>query len=76
VLLQRGRGSTPLPAVRARAAGRTLALEFAEGWLETHPLTRVDLDQEARYLQAAGYVLSLDSSLYAPSLPSSSMSAS
>jgi exopolyphosphatase/guanosine-5'-triphosphate,3'-diphosphate pyrophosphatase len=58
VTLQRDRGSTPPPEIRARAVDRSLELEFPGGWLEHHPLTRADLEQEARYLQAAGFQLS------------------
>jgi exopolyphosphatase/guanosine-5'-triphosphate,3'-diphosphate pyrophosphatase len=57
VALQRGRGSTVPPPVRARALGQHLELEFPEDWLENNPLTRADLEQESRYLQAAGYQL-------------------
>ena len=60
VMLHRGRGGTPAPPVRARALERTLELAFPEGWLESHPLTRADLEQEARYLRAAGYLLSFE----------------
>jgi exopolyphosphatase / guanosine-5'-triphosphate,3'-diphosphate pyrophosphatase len=50
VLLHRSRspGSPPLPHMEATR--RKLRLEFPPGWLEEHPLTRADLEQEARYL--------------------------
>ena len=34
-----------------------LALEFEAGWLNDHPLTRADLEQEADYTRAAGFEL-------------------
>ncbi len=40
------------PEVGARANGQTLSLRFPDGWLAAHPLTRVDLEQEAQYLKA------------------------
>ncbi|HEA25798.1 MAG TPA: exopolyphosphatase [Ectothiorhodospiraceae bacterium] len=32
-------------------------LRFTKGWLDEHPLTRADLEQESKYLVAAGFVL-------------------
>lgn len=32
-------------------------LRFTQGWLNEHPLTRADLEQERKYLVAAGFVL-------------------
>ncbi|EGV51872.1 hypothetical protein [endosymbiont of Riftia pachyptila] len=37
--------------------GLSLTLEFPAGWLASHPLTRLELKQEASYLQAAGFSL-------------------
>jgi exopolyphosphatase/guanosine-5'-triphosphate,3'-diphosphate pyrophosphatase len=36
-----------------------LKLNFPEGWLDEHPLTRVELDDEAAYLADHGFTLSL-----------------
>jgi len=52
VLLHRSRGPGPAPALEIRASRRKLRLGFPPGWLESHPLTRADLEQEARYLSA------------------------
>lgn len=41
---------TGLPPVSLEASGHVLRLEFAEEWLERHPLTRSDLEREAKYL--------------------------
>ena len=43
-----------LPQISLRAKGRTIDVEFPAGWLDGHPLTVADLEQEVAYLQAAG----------------------
>jgi exopolyphosphatase / guanosine-5'-triphosphate,3'-diphosphate pyrophosphatase len=58
VLLHRSRKATPPPALEVSAGRRKLRLVFPEGWLESHPLTRADLEQEARYLAALELKLS------------------
>jgi exopolyphosphatase/guanosine-5'-triphosphate,3'-diphosphate pyrophosphatase len=57
VLLHRGRGPRALPEIGLHARGRSLEVEFPKGWLAEHPLTAADLEQEAGYLQAAGFKL-------------------
>ena len=57
VLLHRGRGPRSLPEVGLAARGRALELTFPRGWLAEHPLTALDLEQEAEYLSVAGYRL-------------------
>ena len=37
--------------------GKTIHLDFPTDWLGNHPLTQVDLEQEANYLKLAGYEL-------------------
>ena len=56
-LLNRGRSPRPRPRVRLTARKKALELRFPEGWLESHPLTRVDLDEEARWLSGVGFTL-------------------
>ena len=34
-----------------------LAIRFPDGWLEQHPLTQLDLEQECRYLRDVGFEL-------------------
>jgi exopolyphosphatase / guanosine-5'-triphosphate,3'-diphosphate pyrophosphatase len=58
VLLHRSRRPKPPPPIGVEATRRKLKLAFPEGWLEAHPLTLADLEQEARYLVAAGLKLS------------------
>jgi len=51
VLLQRSRGIGPLPKLRLNADGKSLQLNLPKSWLEAHPLTRADLEQERDYLK-------------------------
>jgi exopolyphosphatase/guanosine-5'-triphosphate,3'-diphosphate pyrophosphatase len=57
VLLHRGRGPRALPQLELSPKGRSLGITFPKGWLAEHPLTAADLEQEAAYLQAAGFRL-------------------
>ncbi len=52
-VLHRSRSPTPLPALRLKAGDRRLKLTFPSGWLNEHPLTRADLEQESSYLKSA-----------------------
>lgn len=54
VVLHRSRSSQPLPPLQLQADGSRLTLLFPPGWLDAHPLTRADLEQEAAYLEKAG----------------------
>ncbi|HTT09198.1 MAG TPA: exopolyphosphatase [Gammaproteobacteria bacterium] len=53
VVLQRSRTDTAPPKWELAAEDETLKLRFPDGWLETHPLTLADLEQEAEYLRPA-----------------------
>ncbi len=57
VVLHRSRSRQPLPEVQLQVAGPQLTLQFPAGWLEDHPLTRADLEQEADYLKNAAFEL-------------------
>jgi exopolyphosphatase/guanosine-5'-triphosphate,3'-diphosphate pyrophosphatase len=57
VLLHRARGPRALPEIDLRPKGRSLEAVFPKGWLEAHPLTAADLEQEVDYLRAAGFRL-------------------
>jgi exopolyphosphatase/guanosine-5'-triphosphate,3'-diphosphate pyrophosphatase len=57
VLLHRGRGPRSLPEIRLQVKGKQVELAFPRGWLEEHPLTAIDLDQEAESLAVAGFKL-------------------
>ena len=54
VVLNRSRANVDLSGVAALAQGEALAVAFPPGWLDAHPLTRADLEQEQAYLAAAG----------------------
>ncbi len=57
VVLHRGRHRQPLPPLTLRVHQQRLELRFPTGWLDEHPLTRADLEMEARYLRKAGFKL-------------------
>lgn len=61
VLMHRGRGDTEVPEIGLTARDTHLHLAFPPGWLERNPLSVIDLEQESRYLQAAGITLTLSS---------------
>ena len=61
VVLHRSRSSVPLPAIGLRVDRRQIELRFPPAWLEEHPLTRADLQNEARLLRKAGFALRLGS---------------
>jgi len=54
VLMHRGRSPDSKPDPSARAEDNRLILRFPEGWLAHHPLTRLEFEQEAERLAAAG----------------------
>jgi len=49
-VLHRSRSAVPLPRFRLGGDKRRLSLRLPAGWLDTHPLTRTDLEGEAQYL--------------------------
>ena len=51
VLLQRGRAADPAPPLELAAEDKLLQLRLARSWLDAHPLTRADLEQERDYLK-------------------------
>jgi exopolyphosphatase/guanosine-5'-triphosphate,3'-diphosphate pyrophosphatase len=59
VVLHRGRSNEPLPAISLRVEGQRMFLSFPPAWLVEHPLTRADLQMEARVLRKAGLELRL-----------------
>jgi exopolyphosphatase / guanosine-5'-triphosphate,3'-diphosphate pyrophosphatase len=58
VLLHRSRSPAPPPPLEHRGDAPQAAAELSPGWLDSHPLTRADLEQEARYLAALDLKLS------------------
>lgn len=57
VLLHRGRSADTKPNPQLRVSGNTLVLSFPDAWLDHHPLSRAELEQEAGLLAAAGMTL-------------------
>jgi exopolyphosphatase/guanosine-5'-triphosphate,3'-diphosphate pyrophosphatase len=58
VLLHRGRSPSTKPNPLLQIEGDGLSLSFPDDWLSAHPLTRLELEQEAVLLKAAGIRLS------------------
>lgn len=54
VLINRSRSLDPQPEIAIDAIKGGFSIGFPEGWLDAHPLTRADLEQEKKYLAAAG----------------------
>jgi exopolyphosphatase / guanosine-5'-triphosphate,3'-diphosphate pyrophosphatase len=52
VLLHRNRGHRPLPYIGLEADEEHLLVSLPTAWIRRHPLTRLDLDQEAGLLAA------------------------
>ncbi len=57
VVLNRARTRQPLPALTLAVSQQRMELRFPAGWLDEHPLTRADLEGEARFLRKAGFRL-------------------
>ena len=57
VVLHRGRTDAPLPSFGISARGRTVRLSLPGKWLQAHPLTQLDLEQDAEYLGGGGIQL-------------------
>jgi exopolyphosphatase/guanosine-5'-triphosphate,3'-diphosphate pyrophosphatase len=60
VALHRSRGGdAPLPELSIEEGKRSLQVRFPAGWLEANPLTAADLELETRYLESAGFQLTV-----------------
>jgi exopolyphosphatase/guanosine-5'-triphosphate,3'-diphosphate pyrophosphatase len=57
VLLHRNRSQAEEPEIQVSATEQSIQLKFPESWLEQHPLTLADLDQERKYLKPVCYKL-------------------
>jgi exopolyphosphatase/guanosine-5'-triphosphate,3'-diphosphate pyrophosphatase len=57
VLSHRARSPAAKPIPRIEAEENRISLVFPENWIDQHPLTRAELEQEANYLEAAGFLL-------------------
>ena len=59
-VLHRNRDSRPLPHAELTVTERELCLSLPDSWLRRHPLTRLDLAQEAEFLAPAGVILRIN----------------
>ncbi len=59
VIMHRSRSKARLPAFTLKVDGQKLELSFPSGWLNHHPLTRADLEQEAAYLRSIDFKLKI-----------------
>lgn len=59
-LLHRPRSRDPMPKLKLRVADRDLRIGLPKRWLEQHPLTALDLNQERKHLKALGFRLEVD----------------
>jgi exopolyphosphatase/guanosine-5'-triphosphate,3'-diphosphate pyrophosphatase len=57
VLLHRGRSAQALPKIELRVKGRSMEIAFPRNWIDDHPLTAADLEQEIEFLKVAGFKL-------------------
>ena len=59
-LLHRARGVDPMPKMALAVDDRLLTLKLPRRWVESHPLTALDLAQERKHLKALGFKLEID----------------
>ena len=59
VVLRRNRIGEPLPRINLQADGERLKVSIPVEWLDAHPLTRLDLEQESEFLEAVPLRLEL-----------------
>ena len=57
VILNRSRGTKASCDFTLQVDDKRIKLKFPAAWLKQQPLTRADLEQEAEYLYAAGFVM-------------------
>jgi len=62
VRLHRARSPRRLPSFRLEARAETLVVHLPASWLERHPLTRADLEEENAFLGGSGLQLSVETS--------------
>ena len=59
VRLHHSRSPELFPDLQLHTSKATLELSFPEGWLDEHPLTRADLEEEAELLKPVGLTLTV-----------------
>ncbi len=60
VIFHRGKKIDGLPALVLKANKKKMHLSIPSSWLEQHPLTHADLENESRYLDEIGYNLTIN----------------
>ena len=60
VRIHRGRDLEQVDPILRIIDDTELHLEFDENWLDEHPLTRLDLETEAKYLEKFGFTLTCE----------------
>lgn len=60
VVLNRSHTPNPIPVPVLSFSKKNIRIQLDKEWLDTHPLTRSDLETEATYLGKAGYILQID----------------
>jgi exopolyphosphatase/guanosine-5'-triphosphate,3'-diphosphate pyrophosphatase len=66
VRLHRHRSAEPRPAITFRPYAHRLVMEFPQGWLDAHAMTRLDLEKEAVRLAPLGFQLEVRDQTPAP----------
>ena len=61
LILRRDRNDAPVPLEQVKWSEKGLSLKFTNEWLQSNPLTRADLEQEAGYLKSIGLRLKVGS---------------
>ena len=59
VLMHRSHETTNLPSMVLTPGKNRLDVMYPSGWLNSHPLTYTDLQQEIKYLKTAGFKLTI-----------------
>jgi exopolyphosphatase/guanosine-5'-triphosphate,3'-diphosphate pyrophosphatase len=57
VLIHRARSAVAKPVPRLEVEDHRISLVFPQDWIAHHPMTHKELEQEADYLESAGYLL-------------------
>lgn len=57
VLMHRGRSNTDKPKLKVQVNDESIHIAFPEDWLDEHPLTIAEMEQESKYLRQVDYKL-------------------
>lgn len=59
VILHRSRATLEIPEIKLEAKNNSLRLEFPPDWLDGHPLTQADLENEIEHLRVVEFELTI-----------------